>query len=122
MRYRDLGAKGDLVDGAGDPMPVIPRDAEHTKIADGDEERGQRETDKDVRCTVNRSRRSPRSVPEVRHATAERRVVLVRRYKTGERRQTEQKSTGPGGRQSDAHPTRRDEGRVMQRGRYRVVP
>ena len=66
-----LGAERDFVNCAGDAMPVVTGDAEHTQIADGYEDGGQRQAQDRVNHPVKRRRQAPGVVAEIRRAAAQ---------------------------------------------------
>jgi len=65
-----LGAQGDLVDRAGDTMPMVPRYTQHAYITDRHEDGRQPQTHNGVNGAVERRGGSPSAVPEIRGAAA----------------------------------------------------
>lgn len=66
-----LGAQGDLVDRAGDTMPMVPRYTQHAYITDRHEDGRQPQTHNGVNGAVERRGGSPSAVPEIRGAAAQ---------------------------------------------------
>ena len=70
-----LGAERHFVNCAGDAMPVVTGDAEHTQIADSYKDGGQRQAENRVNHPVESRRQAPGVVAEIWRAAAQSRTV-----------------------------------------------